>query len=467
MRRPGWSGRGWAAVAVVTSLAALTAAVPAGAQSPPAADGPAKFDGAGGLPFSPMSGPVAGGNAVRIYGMGLLGVRAVTFGGKASPRFAVVDSNVVLAVAPPGLGPGALVDVALTDPEGTATVQRAYFYSDATVTVTPASGLHDGDVARLVVRGYQEDAPANIAQASPLAGYYEPRPRALPPPFVDPLAAGATDANGNLDQEVRLSAEPNFNDDGDPAAQCPPTQDQVNLGLATCFVAVAQLGRATISAPISFAATPPPAPPSLSVVSPSVEPGATIKVTGANWGGNPNFGSSTAPSRPGETRLTIDICGVGGDPGRCVGKGSGSIPLVRYDSAAKTYSGGTLAGEIKLGAETAGCARCVVRARQQGVGAGQVLEASGPLQGGPAPDAAAGTGETTTAPPPPTTVAQSAPEVAGEQASEEEAAGGGPSPVVWLLVAAVIVVASGAAYRLRQRRRRRRLLPPRWPPAPG
>lgn len=73
---------------------------------------------------SPTSGPESGGTAVTITGTNLTSSDSVTFDGNPAP-FSVVNATTLSAVTPPGTG---LVDVAVTNPSGTATAVAAYTY---------------------------------------------------------------------------------------------------------------------------------------------------------------------------------------------------------------------------------------------------------------------------------------------------------------------------------------------------
>ncbi len=70
---------------------------------------------------SPNSGPTSGGTAVTVFGTGLAGVTAVTFGSTPA-TYAVVSSTQLVATAPPGTG---TVDVTVTTPTGTSPVTPA------------------------------------------------------------------------------------------------------------------------------------------------------------------------------------------------------------------------------------------------------------------------------------------------------------------------------------------------------
>ncbi|MEE1771271.1 IPT/TIG domain-containing protein [Streptomyces sp. JV185] len=121
----------------VLSDSQLSAVVPAGAAAGPVGVSVTTAGGTNnGLSYTyidaptvttvtPTSGPTSGGTAVTITGTNLTSTSQVTFGGVAAP-FSVIDATTVSAVAPPGTV-GA-VDVAVTNPAGTATDVGAFTY---------------------------------------------------------------------------------------------------------------------------------------------------------------------------------------------------------------------------------------------------------------------------------------------------------------------------------------------------
>ena len=377
-RRRGRCLRGLSVVVAGLALAgSLVAPTPA-----MASDGAPELDGVGGLPFLPMSVPTTGG-PIGIYGRGLLGVTSVTFGGTASPNFTVVDSNLILAQAPALPNNNAFVNVTVTDGQGTAT-NGNFFYTSAVITAFPSSGADTGYRTSLNMVGYSPNTSAAIAQASPMLQYVEPRPTGLPPtPYMDVLVASAsTDAGGDLvNYGVSTTGGSNFNSDGDPKATCKTPQEQVDRGLPACLLAWSQYGRGIVYAPITYSGNLTPAPPTLNVAG----TGLSRTVSGLNWGANPSFGSSTNPSKPGETLITVDVCYAA----VCVPASSpaASVSLFRYkvvaaDAGNGTVSGSTLDGSLTVPVNRAACnspvGGCLVRVRQFKPGGGY-LEATAPL----------------------------------------------------------------------------------------
>lgn len=77
--------------------------------------------------LNPNFGPVAGGNAVIIFGTNFTGASAVFFGSASATGFGVNSDNEIVAIAPAGV-PGT-VDVRVTTPEGTSPISSADRYT--------------------------------------------------------------------------------------------------------------------------------------------------------------------------------------------------------------------------------------------------------------------------------------------------------------------------------------------------
>jgi hypothetical protein len=124
---PGENGRAWFGYGVTLSADAKVALVGA----PNEAVG--KVGGVGGVwaysanprplitQVRPNKGPAGGGTEVRITGTNFEAVSSVKFGAK-SATFTVENSTAIVAFAPPGTG---VVDVTVTNPNGTSTPQEA------------------------------------------------------------------------------------------------------------------------------------------------------------------------------------------------------------------------------------------------------------------------------------------------------------------------------------------------------
>jgi hypothetical protein len=86
--------------------------------------------------ISPQSSCVApnGGDTVTISGSNFVGVSAVSFGGKAALSFQVLGTSSILATVPAGSGQ---VQVAVTNPQGTATGQTFTYSSSCNSGVSP------------------------------------------------------------------------------------------------------------------------------------------------------------------------------------------------------------------------------------------------------------------------------------------------------------------------------------------
>jgi hypothetical protein len=136
-----------------------------------------------------------------------------------------------------------------------------------------------------------------IALASPVAGFATPfsiaseeslimnNSPALPP-------AATSDASGNLTVSLPVPTKQTGGNPGSTAtdgdATCPPTQAEVDQGLLTCAVAVANLSGVNFGASLlEYPGQPSPHPPTLtlSAQSSTVAAGTTITATGTGWWG--------------------------------------------------------------------------------------------------------------------------------------------------------------------------------------
>lgn len=371
----------------------IAVVVPAGTATAQAvSDGPPTIDN-----VVPQVAPIGGGTPVRIYGSGFLGTTSVLVGSRPSPRFAVIDSHLITAIVPSATGGVAanntFADVTVVDDEGSGLLPGAIFYTQAVLTVRPSRGLTPGAPITASVFGYAPGVLGLLVEFNPLLAYAEQTPAPPgPPPYVDLLGSGFTDARGNATVSANLP-DP-FNPVGqefDPNATCPPNQTTANyLGSsihttfrptysAKCLLTFSQFGSGNIETQISYADDPVPAPPTL-VLTPSSAPvGGTVGLSGMFWNANPFFGSSTAANKPGETRVTVEICGLRGIAAFCSrAVGSAAVALTRY--IGQTFSGATLSGSITVGPDVPrGCTTCFVRVRQYRP-VGGFIEARAPLR---------------------------------------------------------------------------------------
>ncbi|MFG2827042.1 IPT/TIG domain-containing protein [Streptomyces sp. NPDC048434] len=93
---------------------------------------------------TPNQGPTSGGNTVMLTGANLTGANAVSFGATPATSFTVVSSTQISVVVPAAT-PGP-VDVTVTTPGGTTTLQSSYFYVSTPVLtgIAPPSGPLSG-----------------------------------------------------------------------------------------------------------------------------------------------------------------------------------------------------------------------------------------------------------------------------------------------------------------------------------
>lgn len=91
---------------------------------------------------SPSYGPVAGGNAVTIKGLGFTGATSVTFDNQPAPSFTVNNDTSITAIAPAGIA--GVNNVQVTTPGGTSAEvagdQYTYYLFPVVTGVSPASG---------------------------------------------------------------------------------------------------------------------------------------------------------------------------------------------------------------------------------------------------------------------------------------------------------------------------------------
>lgn len=382
------------ALLAVTLSAAVLSITAAPAQ---ALDGPPVIDA-----VNPQWVPTAGA-PVRIYGSGLADVTSVKFGALNATAFRVVDSFLVTASAPLGTN-NTLVDVTVADAEGTTTFTSAVLYTDATLTVTPNSGLTPGSPITVSLSGYQPNVGMVLPEVNPLIVYVEQYPDfpAGPPPYAQVLSNStpsggfpSTGASGAYTESATLP-NPFVGTNGsayDPNITCPVTQQTANfLGTSPpasfgrpsysrrCLIATGQFGIGTVDTAIAYTTDPTPAGPVLNLDKTSAAQGEVVSIASGskNWNANPFFGSSkNTTGRPGETKTDVRICGIAGSPTLCSATvGKGTVKMTHYVN--RVLSGATLSGSITVGADIPdGCA-CFVRVRQSRPGGGY-LEATKPL----------------------------------------------------------------------------------------
>ena len=114
------------------------------------------FDGFGAMSYNiycveaiaPTADAAGGGNLVAIHGTGFAGVRAVRFGNTPAPRFKVLSTSLIEAVAPPGNG---TVNVSVTTRSGTtgAGPLSAYTYISLG-SISPSHGPSTGSTTVLI-----------------------------------------------------------------------------------------------------------------------------------------------------------------------------------------------------------------------------------------------------------------------------------------------------------------------------
>ncbi len=397
------------ASALAAGLASATAVAPPVAA---ATDGPPVIGST-----VAQAGPTTGAVPIRIYGTGFLGTLSVKFGTVNATRFKVVDGGLITAVVPAAAnGTGAnntSVDITVTDDQGVGVGRNdpvtgdntGWYYTNATFTVSPSTGLVAGSAITATLNGYRPNTDMVLPELNPLMLYLEGGPDYPfgPPPYASVRTFPTTDAAGHFASATTL-ANPFNGWNGtayDPNVACPVNQKTVNfLGVSApasparpvyagkCMMATGQFGTGTLDTPINFTTDRTPAAPMLKLSTSTAVVGqkVTIAAGSINWNANPFFGSSKAGTNPGETTATLQICGIGGNANTCsTTVGTGTVALTRYKTTSTTtpivgvLSGAKLTGNIVVGTDAAGCGTCFVRARQNRPVAGQFIQATAPL----------------------------------------------------------------------------------------
>ncbi len=383
------------AVAVLGMGLMAVAATPAFATAVPRVDGPV-----------PQSGPTAGGSPVRIYGSAFSGATAVKFGTVAATSYHIVDDQLITAVVPAASGGtgdnNTLVDVKVTTSGGTGTQTGGFYYTNATLSVTPNTGLADGNTIAITLAGYATTTVI-VPEFNPLQIYLEgtgtcstgasptcpPAFPAGPPPYAKPLGGSQMTVSGGLSYSPSLP-NPFTGTSGssyDANIKCPVTQTTANyLGTsdaislnkpsysARCHLAVGQFGSGTIETPLGYTADLTPAAPVLVTNTGTAHAGNTVTITATssvNWNANPFYGSSKTHTNPGETAVTVQICGIGGVNTACSATvGTGTISMTRYETSSTTkpitatFSGAKASGSIVVGNDIGTCTTCFVQVTQ-------------------------------------------------------------------------------------------------------
>ncbi|HWG72943.1 MAG TPA: hypothetical protein VG184_02685, partial [Acidimicrobiales bacterium] len=124
---------------------------------------------------------------------------------------------------------------------------------------------------------------------------------------------------------------------------------------------------------IGFASDPVPAAPTLALGATGGAVGDTVSLSGIHWNANAWFGSSTTPTNPGETPLTVELC-TSALTVCTPAAADAAVAITRYQTSATnttfpppigaTFSGATLSGSFTID-DASGCLPdCVVRVSQ-------------------------------------------------------------------------------------------------------
>jgi hypothetical protein len=285
---------------------------------------------------APANGSWQGGVSVTITGTGFFNggascaVTAVTFTTTFSAvpaTFTPTCSDTSLVATSPNaqLGSAGLTaDVTVTTPGGTSAVVAGDHFNYANCTF---NGLAAGAVIQVTpgssvsvnCTNLQPSASFLMADVSPVAGIVTPfsvssdeslimnNDPALPP-SVSSNASGVLTTSLAVPIKTTGGQSGITSTDGDGV--CPPTQDQVNQGLLTCAVAVANLSGTNFGNSLfEYPGQPSPQPPTLAL-SPTGTSTTTLTATGTGWWG---AGGSTIPAANIRIGCTGTPC-VGGTP---------------------------------------------------------------------------------------------------------------------------------------------------------
>lgn len=384
--------RSLAAVAVAVTATVLVSAQPASAA--PVIDSS----------VAPQSGPTAGGTPIRIYGSGFTGVNDVEIENQNVTKYKFVDDTLITAVVPAAANGtsdnNTFADVEVTTTGGTTTAVDAFYYTNATFTVTGASPPFDaGDAITTTLDNYKPNTNFVLPQFNPLLVYIENYPAfdpPVPPPYTEILVfESTTDANGDKTVNTNLAnpfdGSNNSNPVYDANIACPVNQTTANyLGNSAsasldkpaysgkCMVANGQYGSGTLEQAIDMTNDPTPAAATLVPSVSSVSRGGWVTVTGVNWNANPFFGSSRWAGNPGETAVTIQICN--GATSTCSSTvGNVAVDMTRYTYNSTTgvfdFSGANLHGGIQAGNDLPSpCTTCFIRVTQNRPAGGSIVK---------------------------------------------------------------------------------------------
>ncbi len=249
---------------------------------------------------------------------------------------------------------------------------NAFFYTNATLSLSANSGLANNQAITVTLSGYQPNTTVVIPQFNPLLLYIEQFvdfPLVPPnPPYVAPLWTGMTDASGNLSQSVNVLKGSSFTSASgglgyDANAVCPvKSSTATKLGnpltpgplyTGQCMIGVngagGSFGQGTIEVPIRFlSGENPPAAAALNLSAASAARSTSVNIasTSVNWNANPFFGSNPTSTGPGRTQTVVTLCGFGGNPLTCSGTvgNNVSVGMTRYLGTANATPPPTIVG---------------------------------------------------------------------------------------------------------------------------
>jgi hypothetical protein len=219
-------------------------------------------------------------------------------------------------------------------------------YVGCTFNGNPPNGLITGVVAGTThilidcVNGSPSESFV-LTVASPLAGFVTPAGIANQTPLLmGAITSFSADSTGHLNQNYTV---PPQQQGSDPDAKCPPSQDQANVGLINCALAVADLATQNNfgDSLLGYATGQlTPQTPNLVVTPTSGNPSDSITVTPCNFSVNPHTGTCGWWGQTAVTPIPAANVSIGGV---AASTASLSVTAPVYTENAQ-HNGGTLTG---------------------------------------------------------------------------------------------------------------------------
>jgi hypothetical protein len=300
---------------------------------------------------------VDGGQTVTIAGSGFTGATHVHWGSTDMTTGFTVNSASSITLTTPPEPAGTVVHVSVTTASGTSAdnpMKNVAGYIGCTFNGNAPDGLITGVVAGTTQVAIHciNTAPSQsfvITVASPLAGFVTPASIGNQESLImgAPVSFSA-DATGTLNQNYTIPAT---QVGSDPDAKCPPSQDQANVGLINCALAVADFGGNNYGDDLVAYATGQltPQTSNLVVTPTSGNHGDSVTVTPCNFSVNPHTGSCGWWGQTAVTPIPAANVSIGGSAATTASL-SVSAPVYTEAAGSKsgTLTGGSLSGTFNV-----------------------------------------------------------------------------------------------------------------------